>query len=310
MPDFYLRRIMKRILIVVLAVSLAALLAGCSLFGGNSNVSTEPLPIVNGTTVGNILNYGFCVKNGDELLFQYTAGESYTLGSTIRSNPNTGENSLLMEDGGLYMNIVDGWLYYCKPDGIFKAEIENPEPELVLEANVKQLQINDGVMYYIEEGTLKSTTVDDKETDFSPIENADCLNVYGDRLYYISTEDEYIYSCDLSGDDVKTELAHKVSMFIIMDDMIYYLDGVTGYLVKMELNGKLAIAIIEHALTGFNINRSNMYYTRYISGKGTCCNADVNGGNEQQLGEFGDSDWHIACMYNTGSLLAKQEEME
>lgn len=301
---------MKRILIVVLALGLGLLLAGCSLFGGNSNLSKEPLPIVNGTTAGNILNYGFCIKNGDELIFQYTSGESYPLGSTVCSNPETGENSLLMEDGGLYMNIVDGWLYYCRQDGVFKAEIESPQPELVLEADIKQLQINDGIMYYIEDDTIKSSTIEGEDTEFSPIENADCLNVYGDRLYYKSTEDGYIYSSKIDGSNIRTELAHEVAMFIIMDDMIYYLDGITGYLVRMELNGKLAVAIVEQAITGFNINRSNMYYTRYINGVGTCCNADIDGGNEQQLSEFGDSQWHIVCMYNTGALLAKQEEME
>lgn len=309
MPDFYLRRHMKRILIVALTLSLAVLFAGCSLFGG-SNVTNEPLPIVSGTTTGNILNYGFCAKSGDELFFLYTTGKTYDIGSTIRSNPETGENSLLMEDGGLYMNIVDGWIYYCKSDGVFKAEIENPEPQLVLEADVKQLQISKGIMYFIEDGTLKTSTLDGEETDFSPVENTDCLNVYGDRLYYKSTEDNYIYSCDLTGADVKTELAHEVSMFIIMDDMIYYLDNVTGYLVKMELNGKLAMAIVEKALSGFNINRSNMYYTRYINGAGTCCNADVNGGTEQKLTDFGNSEWHIVCMYDNGALLAKIEDIE
>jgi len=300
---------MKKILLVVLAVLLVFTLGGCQLFGGSS-INSEPLPIVNGTTAGNILNYGFCAKNGDELIWLYTAGDALPIGCTIRSSPEAEDSEMLMEDGGLYMNIVDGWLYYCKPEGVFKADLEDPQPQLVMEKDIKQLQISGGNMYYIEDGTLNCSTLDGADTNFAPVENADSLNVYGDKLYYINTDDEYIYSADLDGGNIETVLADEASMFIVMDDTLYYIDGITGYLVKKELSGVLAVAIVEEALTGFNINRSNMYYTRYVSGVGMCCNADVDGGNEQQLKEFGDSKWHIVCMYNTGSLLARQEEVE
>ena len=300
----------KKLFFILLTALLAVLFAGCSIFGISDNASKEPLPLSNGTTAGNILNYGFCVKHGDDLIWLYTAGDYYPLGSTLRSSPDEESSELLMEDGGLYMNLVGTMLYYCKPEGIFKADIEEPVPQLVLEKDVKQLQIKDGVMYYIEDGTLDARTMDGEEAGFEPVEGADCLNVYADRLYFIGTQDGYIYSCSLDGGDIRTEFAHEVSMFIVMDDIIYYLDGITGYLVKIELGGKLATAVVEQPLTGFNINRSNMYYTRYISGIGTCCNADIDGRNEETITEFGDSQWHVTCMYNTGTLLARVEDME
>jgi len=208
------------------------------------------------------------------------------------------------------MNLVDSVLYYCKSDGVYRADIEDPYPELVLDKDIEQLQIRDGIMYYIEGTTLDSRTVEGEETGFAPIENADCLNVYDGMLYYINTEDEYIYSAELDGSGSEVVLADEVSMFIIMDDEIYYIDGVTGYLVSIEMGGLLAVAIIEETLTGFNINRSNIYYTKFINGAGTCCCADADGSNEELLSDFGDSQWHITCMFDTGTLLAKVEEID
>lgn len=310
MPDFYFGENMKKkIVLILFTLAISLILAGCSLFGGSSSLSNEPLPLVNGTTQGNILSYGFCVKYGDELIFLNTSNDYYPLGSTVLSNPETGESSVLVEDGGLYMNLVGDMLYYCKPQGVFRVDINDPVPELVLQKYVRLLQLKDDVMYYVEDYVIDARTVDGEETDFSPIENADCLNVYGNKLYYISTEDSFIYSAELDGSGTEIVFGKEASMFTIMDNTLYYLDAVTGYLVKKELDGKFAIAIVEHALTGFNINRSGIYYTRNIDGAGTCCNSNVDGGNEETLSEFGDSSWHIVCMFNTGALLAKVEEM-
>jgi hypothetical protein len=300
----------KKIITIILAAMLVVIFSGCSILGINNNTDNEPLPLTNGTTTGNILNYGFSVKDGDDLIFRYMSGEAYKIGSMVRSNPDTGENNLIMEDGGLYMNLVGDVLYYCKPEGVFRADIYDAQPELIIDRDVRLLQISDGVMYYIENGTLDSRTTNGDENGFEPIENADCLNVYSGMLYYINTEDGYIYSAELDGSGSKIVIAKSVAMFCIMDDDIYYIDGVTGYIVRLGLEGKLAVAIVEYACTGFNINRSSMYYTRYINGEGTCCNADLYGRNEEKLTEFGDSSWHVVCMYDTGALLAKTEDFE
>ena len=309
-PDMYRRNMKKKIITIALAAMLTVIFSGCSILGINNNTSKEPLPLTNGTTTGNILNYGFSVKDGDDLIFRYMSGEAYAIGSTVRSNPDTGENNLIMEDGGLYMNLVGDMLYYCKPEGVFRADIYDPQPELILGSDVRLLQISDGVMYYIGDGTLDARTTNGEEIGFEPIENADCLNVYSGKIYYINTEDGYIYSADLDGSGSKIVIAKSVSMFCIMDDNIFYIDATTGYIVRLGLEGRLAVAIVEYTCTGFNINRSNMYYTRYINGVGTCCNADLDGGNEETLAEFGDSSWHVVCMYNTGALLAKAEDFE
>ena len=314
MPDFcfighgrqqpYRRNMKKKILIVAAAAILAVLFAGCSIFNITNNADKEPLPLHNGTTTGNILNYGFSVKTGDELIFRYMYGDAYPAGSTVRSNPETGDNSLVTEDGGLYMNLVGNMLYYCKPEGVFRADIDDAQPEMVLEKDVKLLQIYDDVMYYIENGTIDARTTKGEQTDFEPIENADSLNVYSGKIYYKNTEDGYIYSADIDGTGSKVIIKKEVLMFCIMDDDIYYIDGVTGYIVRLGLEGKLAVAIVEYSCSGFNVNRSNMYYTRYINGESICCNADIDGGNEERLSDFGDSKWHIVNMYNTGSLIA------
>ena len=300
----------KKIFIVLAAALVAAALSGCSIFKIAQNADKEPLPLHNGTTTGNILNYGFSVKTGDELIFRYMHGDVYPEGSTVRSNPDTSENSLVMEDGGLYMNLVGSVLYYCKPEGVFRADIEEPQPQMVLDKNVRLLQIYDGIMYYVEDDTIDARTTDGETIDFEPIEGADWLNVYSGKIYYKNTKDGYIYSAELDGSGGQVVIKKQVVMFCIMDDDIYYIDGITGYIVRLGLDGVLAVAIVEYSCSGFNINRSNMYYTRYINGERICCNADIDGGGEEKLSDFGDSRWHIVSMYNTGSLIAKVEDFE
>ena len=72
---------------------LVLLAAGCTSLSdmfGLGGEEEQPEQLLNGTTTGNILNGGFAVKDGDELLVRYTSGDTYPKGSLVRSNPETG----------------------------------------------------------------------------------------------------------------------------------------------------------------------------------------------------------------------------
>ncbi|MBT3319348.1 MAG: DUF5050 domain-containing protein [Clostridia bacterium] len=301
---------MKKLYLILALLIVAAALGGCSLLGiGGQEPETEPSSIINGTTTGNIINYGFGVQYGDELIFTYTGEGVYPVGSIVRSNPETGQNSMVLEEGGLYMSIVGDTLYYCTPQGVYKTALVDPRPSLVLDKNVAQLQIANDNMFYIEDGAIDSSTIDGDPRGFSRIENASWLNVYEQNLYYVNTQDGYIYSANTDGTDAKVFLEQSVSMLQIDNGNAYFIDSVTGYIHSIPSGTKEVQTVVEFACSGFNVNSNNLYYTRNINGIGTCCLSRPNGSDEEILSDFGDSDWHIVSMWNDGAIIVRIEDL-
>ncbi len=299
-----------RKIIAAAALMLAAMvvLAGCAplsgLFGSGEEARQEPL--LNGTTTGNILNGGFAVKDGDDLLFYYT-GSVYSHGSLVRSNPDTGENSLVHERAGIYMNLVDGMLYYCLEDGIYRTSLDAPAPERVLAGSFSLLQIADGRLYFISDGAVSCAATDGSDMPFTPIQNAACLNVYGEKLYFLDSGTGFIRQADMDGSHQTVLFDKPVDMFYIIDDVIYFIDSADGQIKRMTLELKSLETVVKHPCSGFNVNRSGMYYTR--TDDGLCYNAGPDGLQETVIDDFGESTWHRVCMFGGGALVLRQEDM-
>ena len=302
----------KKLIVMIIAAMLAVLFAGCAVFEqfGSSEPEPEREPVVNGTSIGNILNYGFGVQYEDDLVFVYTSGDAYAYGNVVRSDPETGSDSLVMESGGLYMSVVDGVMYYCRPDGIYRAAIADPKPELLIEGDAKQLQIFGGAMYFILEGEIRSAQLDGTPTAFAPVENADWLNVYGGSIYYADTKSGHIYRADMDGGGKKAVYSQRVDMFIVAYDIVYFIDSADGYIKWVSIGGDAPQTVVAQRCSGFNVNRSGMYYTRDIGGVGTCCNVGPDGSSENVIAEFGDSEWHVVCMFGEGALVVREEDLE
>lgn len=297
----------KKIIIIASILMIVLALGGCSLMG---NTKTEPEKFINGTTTGNLLNYGFAVKDGDDV-FSFNPGEGvYKRGSLIKFNVKTQENSLVMEDVGLYMNLVGDWLYYCKQDGIYKAKLEDPDPSLVIEGNMSLLQILNDNMYYVVDGAIDSTTTDGETRDFAVIQNASGFNIYKEALYYINTQNGFIYKADLSGNNIETVYEHSVDMFYIIDDVIYFIDSEDSHVKRITLKLEGLETVVNYPCSGFNVNRGGIYYTREVDGVSACCNADPDGKQENVITEMGDSQWHIVCMFNEGASILRKEDIE
>ncbi len=293
-------------------LSLVMLAAGCTSLSdmfGLGGGEEQPEPLVNGTTTGNTLNGGFAVKDGNDLLVYYTSGNAYPKGSLVRSNPETGENSLVMDEAGLYMNLKDGVLYYCLGDGIYRARLDAPQPERLLEGEYTLLQISGSKMYYISGGAVGCASLDGEPAELSAIDNASCLNVYGDRLYWTDTESGQICRSDLDGGDRNVLYDKPVDMFYIIDDVIYFIDGADGLLkrIALEIDPETLETLTAEACSGFNINRSGLYYT--LSNDGLCYNAGVDGLQARAIEDLGSSAWHRVCMFGEGAMIVRQEDL-
>jgi len=302
----------KRMAALALLLAILLALSGCAplsgLFGtGDSKKQQETL--TNGTTTGNILNGGFAVKDGDDLLFYYSGGSVYPKGTLVRSNPDTGDNSKVADKAGLYMNLVDGVLYDCREDGIFGTPLNTLQSEKILDGEYTQLQISGGHMYYINNGAIGCASLDGSAVDFSPVEKAACLNIYGDMLDYIDTDSGHIKQASMDGSNVLELYDKPVTMFYIIDDVIYFIDSEDGLLKRMAL--KIDIKSIEtltdKTCSGFNVNRNGLYYT--LKEDGLCYNAGTDGLQAQKISDFGKSTWHLACLFGDGALVIKQEDI-
>ena len=293
-------------------LSLVMLAAGCTSLSdmfGLGGGEEQPEPLANGTTTGNILNGGFAVKDSDDLLVLYTSGDAYPKGSLVRSNPETGESSLVMDEAGLYTNLKDGVLYYCLGDGIYCAKLDAPQPERLLEGEYTLLQISGSRMYYISGGAVGCASLGGEPVGLSPIDNAACLNVYGDKLYWIDTESGQIRRSDPDGGNQSVLYDKPVTMFNIIDDVIYFIDGADGLLkrIALELNPETLETLTAETCNGFNINRSGLYYT--LSDDALCYNAGVDGLQARAIEDLGSSAWHRVCMFGEGAMIVRQEDL-
>ena len=242
--------------VALMLLFLVLLAAGCTSLSdmfGLGGGEEQPEQLLNGTTTGNILNGGFAVKDGDELIVRYTNGDAYPKGSLVRSNPETGESSLVMDEAGLYMNLKDGVLYYCLSDGVYCAKLDAPEPKRLLEGEYTLLQISGSKMYYISGGSVGSASLDGEPAEMSPIDNAAYLNVYGDKLYWTDTESGQIWHSDLDGGNRSVLCDKPVDMFYIIDDVIYFIDGADGLLkrIGLEINMETLETLTTETCSGF-----------------------------------------------------------
>lgn len=299
-------KIIAAILLLFVSLSLMGCTSLTEMFGVGE---AEEEPLMNGTTTGNILNGGFAVKDGEDLLVYYTGGEAYPKGSLVRSNPGTGESSLVLDKAGLYMNMAGGVLYYSLDDGIYRMPLDTPQPERMLEGDCSLLQISKARMYYVSGGTVGCTALDGSAVTFTPIDDAACLNVYGGSLYYIDVSDGRIWKANMDGTNKGRLYDKAVDMFYIIDDVIYYIDGADGQLkrISLELDEETHETLTEKPCSGFNVNRQGLYYT--LKDDRLCYNAGPDGFQAQVVSGVDQSAWHRICVFGEGALVVRQEDL-
>lgn len=299
----------KRLFMIICIVLAAIMLSGCGLIGG-IDPREQMDTIINGTMTGNIVNWGFAAADDIYLYLFYADGPDFDLGSIVRSDLTTGEHSLVIKDGGLYMSIVDQNLYYCRKDGIFFAPLDTFEPERLYEGEVTLLQFADDHMYFIQDGAICSLTVEGEPWNFAQIDDAECVNVTDEGLFYINQHDEKIWRAQLDGTQPSLYIDQKVDLFCVFKDDIYFIDSASGYIMSAALKEEAGDAktVIEYRCSGFNLNQYGVFYTRNADGQNRCFRADLNGVNEEEISEGGSSVRHLVCIFNEGGLVVAQEE--
>jgi|GEM_PF-5540120 len=83
--------------------------------------------------------------------------------------------------------------------------------------NIFYVNENGFIVRTDENGENRSVIVDDTTTSY--------LYLKGDKLYYLSENDDYIYSCSYDGGDKEKILLNKVFWYAVTDKYIYYCDG-------------------------------------------------------------------------------------
>ena len=299
----------RKTIILCMLLALVALFGGCAKLEEMFGTSSDELPLTAGTTCGNIINGGFAVEHSDVLLVYYTGSSTYDYGSIITSDPETGETRLVFKEGGLYMNVLDGNLFYCREDGIYRTSLQTLDTACIYDGKAALLQLSGDALYFIADGCIDSITTDGQARSFAPIEGAVCLNVYSGALYYIDTATGYICTAGLDGSDAQVVYETPVDMFQTVDDVIYFIDSADGYIKRMLLTGESLETVVEYRCSGFNVNRQGIYYTRDVDGQSLCCNAGTDGHQENVITDIGESTWHRVCMWGDTAIVVSSEDI-
>lgn len=298
----------KKKIAMTAAASLAALmLGGCSML---TPVKSANEALMNGTTPANIQNLGFAVKQDNDIYFYYADGDDYEVGDIVKSNPQTGDNSFVMHDGGFYMSIYEGSLYYCREDGIYRAPMDTFEPQLLLKASATQLQLSDGQMYYLEDGEIKSASADGQPVDFSPIQGAESLSVYENKLFYIDSASGQVWQAEKDGSAAEVLFDVSAKQYVILDNKLYYIDRNDEQIKRLTIEKKTPQTLVPYVCRTLNINEYGMFYTREVDGKWVCCSADVEGGSEKVIENSETTQRHEICMFGGGALIVGAEDFK
>ncbi len=297
----------NKIAMTAAAGLLALLLGGCSLL---APAKSDDEALANGTTAGNIQNLGFAAKQGDDMYFYYADGDAYEIGDIVKSNPDTGDNSFVMHDGGFYMSIYDGRLYYCREDGIYRASMDTFEPQRLLDGSATQLQISDGWMYYIEDDTIKAAAANGQAVDFSPIEGAACLSAYENKLFYIDSASGQVWQAEKDGSAAQMLFDVSAKQFVIQDNKLYYIDRNDEQIKRVTPDKKTPQTLVPYVCKSLNVNAYGMFYTREVDGQWVCCSADSEGGSEQVLENSTTVERHLICMFGNGAVIVRTEDIK
>jgi hypothetical protein len=188
-----------------------------------------------GNSTGNIANGGYSVYYDGWIYFHYNLGcvSADYCGSIAKVRPDgSGFEIVDYRPHPIYINIQDGWIYYCNPDidgNIFKVRIDGSE----------YIELNDDYSEY--------------------------LNIVGEWIYYIGNNDEggFIYKIDKWGANL-TRLSEDsaVSSINVVGDWIYYVNRIgDSSIYKMRTDGSQRTKLNISPGKYLNVADGWIYYT-------------------------------------------------
>lgn len=240
-----------------------------------------------GNTVGNILNYGFVAKEGDWFFFNTSKNEE---GSLWKKNIKTKKESVKISDEpGLFLNVVDGWIYYSVLDiysgkeetGIFKIRTDGSQRTQLSKDKATDINVYDGWIYFSNpdgEGIYK-INVDGTQRTLICEDDAGPINVVDGWIYYVNQSDEFSFYKIRSDGTKRTKIygynsdsrenlrgSYFVNFMNVHGDWIYFLDYSenkdyveSGKIFKVRTDGSKLTKISDNRYDLINVIDGSIY---------------------------------------------------
>ena len=193
--------------------------------------------------MANYMNCGILTLDGT-----WIYGLSHTsdgAGHLYKEKVDGSEKTQLTDDGGKYITVKDGWVYYVKwgDDG------RNPSIKKVRQSGSEETKLVSAKDGY----------------------SIDYMFIYNNSIYYTmekenedGTYDSSLYRCNLNGKNKERVINRAVFFPYIIGDYIYYQDDEEySRLYRCELDGSNAVQITEDTVYDYIFDGEYIYYSSY-----------------------------------------------
>jgi hypothetical protein len=225
----------------------------CGAGGGDLNVQ--------GNTVGNINNHGIAAIQGDWIYYN----EERDFYSGLYKMRIDGTGTTKVSEYGMFINIVDDWIYTGGLQGIFKFRTDGTGRTQIIDDSVWGMIVVDDWIYYANRSdSSKLYRIRTNGTEREKLsDNTNCysVNVVGDWIYYASQQG--IYKMRIDGTE-QTKLKDSPSHSIqVIDDWIYYTNssGINRIRTDWTGNEKL-LDMAGQQLTNIIVNAGWIYFNQ------------------------------------------------
>ncbi|MBE7022534.1 MAG: DUF5050 domain-containing protein [Ruminococcaceae bacterium] len=217
---------------------------------GNSKKVATVSEQVKGNSSSNLMQSGILAADEENI---YYIDLSYAI---YKEEKATGEKTRLGDASGVYLNVLDGWVYYTDAatgNSIWRIRTDGSSKELLYEEpehGLGNLTLVGNELYFVVAGQNEDLTPEMQEYmaqtgDTSmmyqyrlcrlkigakkpkEISETDIIHFiyYKDRIYYIKQNEQAIYSMNREGGDVQKLVSGPVLGFDVHQDALYYIDG-------------------------------------------------------------------------------------
>ena len=184
-----------------------------------------------GNTMGNLITGGFVTYDNDNIYYMtFEGGDAF-----LNKLSSTGEKNKISDDFCLFLNVVDGWIYYVSGDDdkIYKIDINGNNREKISDIAANFLCAYDGVLYLIGGdtdkyiGNLYAMNFDGSNLRILSADKVNQLYLYENNIYYIAyypgERKQFLFMIDLYGNDKQIIVDSKdIHWFCVYDNTIYY----------------------------------------------------------------------------------------
>lgn len=252
---------------------------------------------VRGNSNANLTQSGILASDDENL---YYIDSSYAI---YKESKATGEKTRLGDAEGIYLNVLNGWVYYLDANtgqALCRISTSGDNTEVlyeVTEGHFGSVALVGNELYFVLQEPAKNVTPEMQEQAAQQGGNTyqyrlyrlkvgakkpklvSDLNIsqfvtYQGSIYYFDEEGS-LCSMNRKGADVKKLVSGPVYGFDVYADNLYYLDGSQTEdngqpkltLEKADLDGTYSENIVADQLViGFNFDEGALYYLAYVNG--------------------------------------------